>query len=174
MFAPEYEFSNRPHLVRNAVQGERVIIYNPIVSDGLGLVMGVETPVFSRVQLGMTDGMTIDISNSELKNNLEVFGNGTLIVDGMQTNLRAGSNTLYYAIEIWDNFSSPRNINIEGDNGDVGIAILRNITIGEFSLNLTNWNLLPGFNNGTGFTTFQNTSDPNYCSYISVNGNCLP
>ena len=169
----EYEFSNKPHLVRNDVQGERFVLYNPIISDGLGLILGIDDVDFSRAQIGLSEGFSVDLSNSEMRNNLEIFGDGTVDISGITTNLRRGSSTLYYSIEIWDDFSVIKDIGITGDGGAVGIAVMKKLNIGEIAINLTTWELKSGFNNPTGFTTLQNTLDPNYCDFISINAQCV-
>ena len=150
-------------------------ILNPFISGGVK----VGTAPMS---IYVDDEHTCDLSGSEMiGSGINIAGgNGTVILNGLDTNLRPGSTVEFNQIEIRSAIggltpiTSNRNLVIQGSNGESGIRNIFAFPIGALTINLTGWTIRRGQFNTSGFTTAQNTADPNYCDFISINGQCLP
>jgi hypothetical protein len=148
---------------------------NPFITGGIKVGAVV-------VSIYVDDGHTCDLSGSEMiGNGINIAGgNGTVILDGLDTNLRPGSAVEFNQIELRSGIggvtpiTANRNLIVQGENGESGIRNTFAYPIGTLTVNLTGWTIRRGQFNNSGFTTTQNTADPNYCNFISINGQCLP
>lgn len=150
-------------------------LYNP-TTDGNGFISRDGVSIY-------IDGVDIDLSNVQLLRNggsegiLGLYGNGTITLDNLETELVAATN--YTAVVVRTASGMPATtleLTIEGNGGSSGINAASFTTSQVVRVVFTDWvlrNMWPGYlGNGFVLTTIQST--PGYCdtnNYL-VNGSC--
>ena len=181
---PYVQFTNKPHLIYGGAGNGEPRIIDPILGDGLGLIVGsgdgiTEPDNETAASFVFLDGKTYDLSNTELRGNFNIWGDGAVTVNNITTNVVLSSPANYYKItaqiETGLSFSGTYNLDLSGAGGSIGFDLSNsNYTpIGNAMVNLSGWTLLPFLFSGLKFHTNADTEDANYCNNFQLNGSCL-
>ncbi len=174
-FEPEIEFSDFPHLVSptSAVP----VILNPIFKDGKGAKFGFQRKengkqeIFIPSRVVVRDGFEVNLNNSVLGSDLTLEGNGKFSVDNLKTGnfvINGQAQTYGYNLKFQERFVKTKDLTVQGKNGKAGLIIESPFKIGDFKLQLDNWELFPGIFNAGGFQTRQNKKDPDYGKFVKI------
>jgi hypothetical protein len=174
-FEPEIEFSKKPHLVNT--KSVVPVILNPIIKDKQGIFFGFQRKesgkeeLFLTNRLVVTDGKTVDISNSILGADLYLEGNGEFILDQVVSNnyIDNKRDTGYgFSIVVQDRFKKTNSLVMRGKGGKAGMMINSPYAIGVLKIDFQNWDLKPALFNGGGFQSQQNQGDPRYSEFVKI------
>ncbi|WP_111671797.1 hypothetical protein [Algoriphagus litoralis] len=174
-FEPEIEFSEKPHLVNT--KSVVPVILNPIIKDKQGVHFGFQRKesgkeeLFLTNRLVVTDGKTVDISNSVLGADLYLEGNGEFILHQVNSNNYVDNkrDTGYgFSIVVQDKFKKTESLQLTGKGGKAGMMINSPYGIGVLRIDFQDWELKPALFNGGGFQSQQNQNDPRYREFVRI------
>jgi hypothetical protein len=174
-FEPEIEFSEIPHLVntRSVVP----IILNPIIKDKKGVLFGFQRKesdkeeLFLTYRLIVTDGKTIDLSNSVLGADLYFEGNGEFILDKLHSRNYIDNKRdtgFAFSIIIQDKFKKTESLLLKGSGGKAGLMVNSPYPIGVLKIDFQNWELKPALFNAGGFQSRQDQGSPKYNEFVKI------
>ncbi|WP_296697610.1 hypothetical protein [Algoriphagus sp.] len=175
-FEPEIELNEKPHLINP--KSVVPVILNPVISDKNGAVFGFQRKesgmqeIFITHRVMVSNGTTVDLSNSVLASDLTLEGNGKFILDNVTTRnfVNNGKDSgVGFNLIIQDKFGVSDSLVLEGKQGKSAIMINSPYPIGVLKMDLNDWELKPGLFNNSGFYTKQNMGDPKHSEFIKIN-----
>lgn len=174
-FEPEVEFSNQPFLVNS--KSVVPVILNPVVKDNRGLILGYQfkeagnEEFFVAYRLVVSNGKSLDLSNSQLGADLYLEGNGEFILNELKSKNYVDNNRdsgVGFNLIVQDKYQKTESLILKGKKGQVGLMVNSPYPIGVLKIDFQEWILRPGLFNGGGFQTSQNQNDPQYKEFIKI------
>lgn len=173
-FEPEIEISEQTHFVNP--KGAVPVLLNPIISDKKGAIFGFQYKETGKEELFiayriLTRDSEVDLSNSILGADLYISGNGKVLINDVKSKNFIENNKdsgVGFNLVFEEKLDYTTKLEALGQNGKVGIMVNSNFKLGSLTLKLVGWDLKPGLFNVAGFQTKQNSGDPEYSKFVSI------